>query len=254
MIPQVDEALKAAVRAALGSADVEVVLDAPTKEWAARRNAPTISLYLYDLREDPRRRSLGTLEQRGPDGVVRHRFSPPRMFRLSYLVTAWTQRPEDEHRLLDAVLGNLVELAVLPGYAPTGLLADAGITAPLLVGVPPPEDRGIADVWSALGGELKPSIDLVIIAPADVSASGHVGPPVQEGLVLDVEGRGGGAGASEYGVQRHVPPPATDGRGAVAKEGAKDAVGEGAGGEPDGGTHAPPSGTPRARARRRTTR
>ena len=32
----------------------------------------------------------------------------PRWFKLSYLVTAWTQRPEDEHRLLSALLGALI--------------------------------------------------------------------------------------------------------------------------------------------------
>jgi hypothetical protein len=33
--------------------------------------------------------------------------------------------------------------------------------------LPPPEDRSFADVWSALGGELKPSLDLVVCAPTD---------------------------------------------------------------------------------------
>ena len=40
MIGEVDEALRTLVREAVGSPDVEVVLDAPTKDWAARRNAP----------------------------------------------------------------------------------------------------------------------------------------------------------------------------------------------------------------------
>ena len=39
--------------------DVDVVFDAPTKDWAARRNAPTVNLYLYDIREDLRRRERG---------------------------------------------------------------------------------------------------------------------------------------------------------------------------------------------------
>ena len=113
MIGSVDEALRALVREAVDSTSVEVVLDAPTKDWAARRNAPTVDMYLYDLREDMRRRSRGFLENR-VEGEVRARFQPPRHFRLSYLVTAWTQRPEDEHRLLDAVLVHLLRFDALP--------------------------------------------------------------------------------------------------------------------------------------------
>ena len=76
-----------------------MVFDAPTKDWAARRTTPTIDVYLYDIREDLRRRQLGMTGVRDAEGkVVSHR-QPPRFFKLSYLLTAWTQRPEDEHRL-----------------------------------------------------------------------------------------------------------------------------------------------------------
>jgi hypothetical protein len=44
--------------------------------------------------------------------------------------------------------------------------------------LPPPEDRGFADVWSALGGELKPSIDVVVSAPINTGQQFEVGPPV----------------------------------------------------------------------------
>ena len=66
---------------------------------------PTIDVYLYDIREDLRRRERGLLNEYDEDQtriIARH--LPPRHFKLSYLVTAWTQRPEDEHRLLSALL------------------------------------------------------------------------------------------------------------------------------------------------------
>jgi hypothetical protein len=47
----------------------------------------------------------------------------------------------------------------------TGPLAELGISVPLTIALPPPEDRSFADVWSALGGELKPSLDIVVSAP-----------------------------------------------------------------------------------------
>ncbi len=49
---------------------------------------------------------------------------------------------------------------------------------PVTVALPPPEDRAFADVWSALGGELKPSIDVVVSAPVDTRQRYETGPPV----------------------------------------------------------------------------
>jgi hypothetical protein len=85
------------------------VFDAPTKDWVARRNAPTVDIYLYDIREDTSRRQIvPELMRDQATRVGSERRMPPRRFRLSYLVTAWTQRPEDEHRLLAAVLATFV--------------------------------------------------------------------------------------------------------------------------------------------------
>ena len=137
-----------------------MVFDAPTKDWAGRRNAPTIDVYLYDIREDLRRRERGLINEYDDDGRVTARRLPPRFFKLSYLVTAWTQRPEDEHRLLSALLRLLPAPRRAAGRAVTGPLAELGLPVPVTVGLPPPEDRSFADVWTALGGELKPSLDV----------------------------------------------------------------------------------------------
>ncbi len=160
-----DAALLALIeREATGTRDVEVVFDAPTKDWAGRRNAPTIDVYLYDIREDLRRRERGLLNEYD-DGRITARHLPPRYFKLSYLVTAWTQRPEDEHRLLSSLLNCFLRHDALPEDLLTGPLAELGLAVPLTIALPPPEDRSFADVWSALGGELKPSLDIVISAP-----------------------------------------------------------------------------------------
>ena len=114
MIHEVDAALLALIeREATGTRDVEVVFDAPTKDWAGRRNAPTIDVYLYDIREDLRRRERGLLNEYD-DGRITARHLPPRYFKLSYLVTAWTQRPEDEHRLLSSLLACFLRHEALP--------------------------------------------------------------------------------------------------------------------------------------------
>ncbi|MEE6272912.1 DUF4255 domain-containing protein [Georgenia sp. MJ206] len=187
MIPEIDDALRELVRTeALKDSDVEVVFDAPTTDWAARRNSPTVNMYLYDLREDLRWRARGFEEQRGPDGMVIGRITPPRHYKLSYLVTAWTQRPEDEHRLLDTLLRCFLRHEVLPAETLGGGIASSGGRIPITVGLPPPEDRGFADVWSALGGQLKPSLDIVVNTPIETGILLPAGPPVQEGAIIDL--------------------------------------------------------------------
>lgn len=188
MIHEVDQALRRLVRdEALRGTDLEVAFDAPTKDWAARRNAPTVNVYLYDVREDVRRRQRGLVNEYA-NGAVRARHLPPRHYKLSYLVTAWTQRPEDEHRLLSALLVGFLRYEAMPPDLLTGSLAELGLPVPMTVALPPPEDRAFADVWTALGGELKPSLDLVVSAPVETGRTFPAAPPVVEGVRLDVEG------------------------------------------------------------------
>ncbi len=186
MIHEVDEALRRLVRGeALAGSDVDVVFDAPTKDWAARRNAPTVNLYLYDIREDLRRRERGLINEYDADGTITSRHMPPRHVKLSYLLTAWTQRPEDEHRLLSSLLFCLLGYESLPVGLLEGPLGRLELPVPMTVALPPPEDRAFADVWSALGGELKPSLDVVVIAPVDAGKRYPAGPPVREGMQVD---------------------------------------------------------------------
>lgn len=191
MIPEADHALKTLIeREALDPNEVEVSFDAPTKEWAGRRNNPTVDVYLYDIREDLRRRERGWLNEYDGD-LIRARHLPPRHFKLSYLVAAWTQRPEDEHRLLAALLACFLRHEALPLDVLTGSLAAHGVPVPLSVALPPPEDRSFADVWTALGGELKPSLDVVVTAPADAGRRFEAAPAVRRPMRLDAAGMHG---------------------------------------------------------------
>lgn len=186
MISQVDDALREIVRADAVDGDIDVVFDAPTKDWAARRNAPTVNLYLYDIREDMKHRAAGFLDTLDPEtGQVIGRVPAPRFYKLSYLLTAWTQRPEDEHRVLDSLLRAFLKYDALPKHLVVGPLAEPREPVKVTIGLPPPEDRAFADVWSALGGELKPSLDLVVVAPMWTGRSFAAGPPVEGGITID---------------------------------------------------------------------
>jgi hypothetical protein len=215
MIQDVDESLRVLVRRdALNGGDVDIAFDAPTRDWSARRNTPTLDLYLYDIREDLVRREVMWDEVRDPRGRVTERRPPARHYKLSYLVTAWTQRPEDEHRLLSAVLACFVSHEMMPPEVLAGALAGGELPVYLTIALPPPSDRSLSDVWSALGGELKPSLDLVVSAPLAVRRQERAGPPVEEEPRLRVgrpdaamEQAGGAAGrrAARAGAPAAVP-------------------------------------------------
>lgn len=188
MIHDLDESLRDLIDSRLGAdASVEVVFDAPTRDWASRRNAPTVDLYLYDIREDTTRREAGRTERRADDGGHVVGWSdPPRWFKLSYLVTAWTQRPEDEHRLLSMLLQVFLAQDGIPEEVLAGSLAGTAVPVLYTCALPPPKDRALSDTWSALGGELKPSLDLVVTAPFSLGREITAGPPVTEPLLLGV--------------------------------------------------------------------
>jgi len=188
MIHEVDDALRRLIREqALAGTKIDVALEAPTKEWAGRRNAPTVNCYLYDIREDLRRReSTSFLDVHDNAGKIVGRRKPPRYVKLSYLVTAWTQRPEDEHRLLSALLLGILRYEALPSSLLTGSLLELGLPVPITCALPPPEDRAFADVWTALGGELKPSLDVVVSTPFDPTGPLTVAPLITEGLQLQM--------------------------------------------------------------------
>jgi len=235
VIPEVDAALRTLIsREAVAGEGVELVFDAPTKDWASRRNSPTIDIYLYDIREDLRKRGRGLLNEYDGARVVARRL-PPRHFKLSYLITAWTQRPEDEHRLLSELLSCFLRHDAFPEDVLEGDLAELGLPVAITIALPPPEDRSFADVWSALGGELKPSLDVVISAPTDTGQRYEAAPPVDAPLQLSARGVDDWPAAE---VRRRGPQDGDSGGGAdgAASAGSGKKDGSGAGGGPSGAT------------------
>jgi hypothetical protein len=221
VIHEVDEILQGMLTDdVLAGTGMEVVFDAPTTAWAARRNAPTINLFLYDIREATAHRQQGRIAELDADGTTVAVREPPRWFTLSYLVTAWTKRAQDEHRLLSVLLAGLLRHPTLPGDRLTGSLAALGLAVPCTVALPPGEGRALADVWSALGGELKPSLDLVVTVPLSASRQ-ETAPPVTDALLLRAVDATGAAGGGRT-------PPAAARRDEVRRsrfEGAAEAPG-----------------------------
>jgi hypothetical protein len=222
VIHDVDQLLEKLVRRdALNGSAVDLVFDAPTKEWVAKRSGPAVNLYLYDIREDLQRRVPIWEDSRGGDGTVTGRKQPPRRFRLAYLVTAWTQRPEDEHRLLSSLLLCMLKNPMLKPGELGGSLDAADLPVYIEVGQPETQERSLADIWSALGGELKPSLDVVVTAPVVLTQDSYFGPPVLEGPTIGLAapngaeetGNGRKAAAMPAAVPEETVPPIATGKG-----------------------------------------
>ncbi|BBC35507.1 hypothetical protein SGFS_068010 [Streptomyces graminofaciens] len=254
MIHEVDEALRSLLsEEILGETGAEVVFEAPTREWVARRSgAPAVNVFLYDVREDLERRQQGLRTELDDRGRTVQLSEPPRWYSLSYLVTAWTKRPQDEHRLLSLLLAGLVGAGCLAPARLTGSLAELDLTVPLGVAHPPAGHRALADVWSALGGELKPSLDVVVTAPL-IPIGRPVAPPVTDGMELRTLDRSSGPEAtrrSERRRSRHQDA-GRDARRDAGQDARRDAGQDARRDAPDGQPPAPrPGAAPMLGARR----
>jgi hypothetical protein len=186
----VDESIRELLKTRCGlSPEIEVVFEAPTRDWASRRSGPAVDVFLYDIRENLERRQ-NLIETVREGDFVKGQIPPTRWFNCSYLITAWTQRPDDEHRLLSGIINGFLMVHAMPRDCLQGALAQSEREVFLTMGRPLGSERSISDIWSALGGELKPSLDLVVVVPFEPQTLIAVGPPVMEAPSLFFAGDG----------------------------------------------------------------
>ncbi|HYS42007.1 MAG TPA: DUF4255 domain-containing protein [Pseudonocardiaceae bacterium] len=225
MIHEVDEGLRRLlVEGGVGESGVELAFEAPTREWMGKRNNPTVNVFLYDIREDTTRRRTGPAEEYDDDGAVVGWRVPPRWFQLTYLVSAWTSRPLDEHRLLSDVLRCLIRTDVLASHMLTGSLAELGLTVGLdVVGAAGTGGPSASDLWSALDGELRPAVEVRVTAPlrGELTAAG---PLVTDGLVVRTTGSVPGSPSDDARRLRYHGATPPQGEGFAAFRPRRDAV------------------------------
>lgn len=175
-LADLDEALRTLLRRELerhGFEGVDISFDAPSREWTGKLTRPTVSLFLYDLREARDQADISGGESRENGRAV---ITPPSLrLEATYAVTAWSKAVEDEHRLLSQLLGILHSYRALPAELVDGRLVDAG-TIETLVGRPVEEK---ADFWTAVGGQYKPSIDFAVRLSVTSGAAFVRGPEVR---------------------------------------------------------------------------
>jgi hypothetical protein len=204
MLADLDSALDALLREALaehGFGGVRVAFDAPTRDWSAGLSAPTLNLFMYDLREAASGSPREWIEHRENGQARRER--PPLRIDCAYSITAWAQAVQDEHRMLSQVLAVLLAHERLPAEH-LGRLAEDRKTITTRIGRPKAE--GSAEFWSALGGQYKLALDYVVTLSCDPGVTFHRGPQVRTHTTR-VADRNGADRAAELhrvaGVIRH---------------------------------------------------
>lgn len=199
MLADLDETVRQLLKREMsthGFDGVEFAFDAPSKDWASQLSVPTVSMFLYDLRESKDHRPMDWEPRRQNGSVIEMR--PPLRLDASYAVTAWTREVEDEHRILSQVLAILYAYPELPEDALAGTLAmQPRERYPLYTRVAQPRSEGGPEFWTAVGGSYKASLDYCITVSCEPGTSVERGPEVRTQTIRVQDTLGGRATLEE---------------------------------------------------------
>ncbi|NES65813.1 MAG: DUF4255 domain-containing protein [Okeania sp. SIO2D1] len=144
-------------------AEAQISFERPSETFSPGQT--TVNLFLYDIREHLELRSNEpTIERRNGQAIIHN---PPKRIACSYLVTAWPvggeELPLQEHRLLGQVLQVFSAYPTIPEipFLENTRLAGQEPSLPLVTaqvdGV-----QSVAELWTALGNQLRPSITVTV--------------------------------------------------------------------------------------------
>ena len=169
MIHDLDEALRRLLirEIPIKNSEVEIKFEQPSREWSARLSRPTLNLFLFDVRENAKLRQARPTWQmeRHDDGSITRRIKAVRVD-LHYMVTAWANDPDDEHRLLAGTLLALFRNPELPEELLPESLQNQ--PAPITIMVAQEDElKNPTDVWNVLDNEMRPAVNCVVTIALD---------------------------------------------------------------------------------------
>ncbi|NEO57755.1 MAG: DUF4255 domain-containing protein [Okeania sp. SIO3B5] len=144
-------------------AEAQISFERPSETFSPGQT--TVNLFLYDIREHLELRSNEpTIERRNGQAIVHN---PPKRIACSYLVTAWPvggeELPLQEHQLLSQVLQVFSGYPTIPEIPFLESTRLAGQEPPLpLVTAQVDGVQSVAELWTALGNQLRPSITVTV--------------------------------------------------------------------------------------------
>jgi hypothetical protein len=96
------------------------------------------------------------------------------MLQLHYLVSTWAGSVRDEHQLVGDVLTCFMLNQILP---PEHLPAE--VTSGIQLMVAPHDNNRAKDVWSTVGGTIKPSFELIVTTATDALPFAELAPAAE---------------------------------------------------------------------------
>ncbi|MDV2996732.1 MAG: hypothetical protein N4J56_006437 [Chroococcidiopsis sp. SAG 2025] len=144
---------------------VSISFATPDREFASQiANAPTIDLFLYDVRENLELRSNEWVVDRQPNGTATRK-RPPVRVDCSYAITIWTagnqSDPQTEHRLLGEVMKALLRHPIIPVAVLQGSMKEQEIL-PRSLTLRPTQLQSLGEFWQAMGGRPKPALNYTV--------------------------------------------------------------------------------------------
>jgi len=174
IVATIDTGLEAMIRADLPlPAELgDVSFDPPSGTWSAQLNRITVNLFLFGVgrsTQPPR----PAVDRPGSNGRTQRRPALPNI-QLNYLLTAWAGTVRDEHQLIGDLLASFLQYQVLPAeHLPTE------VAGSVLLTIAPHDNNRAKDVWSTVGGTIKPSFELIVTTPIDALPFADLAPRVE---------------------------------------------------------------------------
>ncbi|MFP4346114.1 MAG: DUF4255 domain-containing protein [Anaerolineales bacterium] len=164
MIDELDETLRQLLirELPIKNGEIDIQFKQPTREWSARLSRPTLNLFLYDLRENTKLRQPSPywMVESREGGKATQRRQPVRMD-LHYVITAWANEPEDEHRMLARTLMALFRNPMLKEETLPEGLQDQPAAIQMLA-AQPDALQNPADFWSSMDNDIRPAITCTV--------------------------------------------------------------------------------------------
>ena len=171
MLPDLNKTIEKLLiqRGNLNPNQIDISFEQPNGQWSARLSRPTISCWCFDLRENLKLRNTTVNTSRNGDQGIRA--LPPRRIDLSYLVTAWAGKIEDEQQLLWRALGALKRVSSLSPNECEGIMRYQTRDVPLLVADTSNTSINLVDLWGVLDNQMRLGFTLIATVELDLELS-----------------------------------------------------------------------------------
>lgn len=171
-------------------AGADISFDIPDTTWRDALDRLAVNCYLYEVHENVELRTYESVASRRNTGdeLASYR-SVPRRVDCAYCITAWSTASTDavleEHRILGQILKVLLKNPILPESVLEGDLKKQITPYPTVIA----SAEGMKNnphFWSALGQQLKPSLNYIITLTMLLDdGAGAVSPVVNEIRVVE---------------------------------------------------------------------